>query len=392
MREVKLKLNPAKWVFKTKKVMFIGFQLSPDGVSPSPSMAEAITEMPKSSDQQAVQRYLGMLNFLARFRPRLSEVVKPLRDLTHKDVFFKWTDAHDKAFADSKKPHRPCPCLAVLQLSIACYCCTIYQSLGGALLQDFLMEKPFPPRAESCLWRRCLKCNIPLLKSSFKIPGRKGTLRMAKTKIETSGKLLRISLLPGCNDMFFVGGTTKPAMKQAKGITSGSGVYSCIVVFNGKILAARDRSCAAGKDGFCKHIAALCYKLVELKLSSARKLPQSLSPTEIRQQWEIPSLRAQQVPEKDVTKKKTLHGIKFEEHVLTHDQAGGRNRKVPQEVNGSYTLKPAGEPATDTAHVEAFKRTWQIPRVPSESPTAVSLLSHTDIIRQREYALHLNWY
>ena len=102
MREVKLKLNPAKWVFKTKKVVFMGFQLSPNGVSLSPSMVEAITEMPKPSDQQAVQRYLGMLNFLARFCTRLREVVKPLRDLTHKDVPFKWTDAHDKAFADSK--------------------------------------------------------------------------------------------------------------------------------------------------------------------------------------------------------------------------------------------------------------------------------------------------
>ena len=102
MREVKLKLNPAMWVFKTKKVVFIGFQLSPNGVSLSPSTVEAITEMPKPSDQQAVQRYLGMFNFLARFCTRLREVVKPLRDLTHKDVRFKWTDAHDKAFADSK--------------------------------------------------------------------------------------------------------------------------------------------------------------------------------------------------------------------------------------------------------------------------------------------------
>lgn len=43
--------------------------------------------------------------------------------------------------------------------------------------------------------------------------------------------------------MFLLEGHTRPAMKQAKGITSGSGVYSCIVVFNkltGKILAARD--------------------------------------------------------------------------------------------------------------------------------------------------------
>ena len=86
--------------------------------------------------------------------------------------------------------------------------------------------------------------------------------------------------------MFLLQGHTRPVMKQAKGITSGCGVYSCIVVFNkltSKILAARDRSCAARKHGFCKYIAALCYKLVELKMSSATELPQSLSPTEIRQ-------------------------------------------------------------------------------------------------------------
>ena len=44
-----------------------------------------------------------MLNFLARFFPKLSDVVKPLRDLTHKDVPFKWIAAHDKAFVESKK-------------------------------------------------------------------------------------------------------------------------------------------------------------------------------------------------------------------------------------------------------------------------------------------------
>ena len=103
------------------------------------------------------------------------------------------------------------------------------------------------------------------------------------------------------------------------------------MVFNkltGKVLAARDRSRAAGKRGFCKHIATLCYKLVELKMACAKKLPQSL--------------RAQQDPEKEVMKKKPLHKIKFEQHVLTRDQNAGRKRKVLQEVNSSYTSKPAG--------------------------------------------------
>ena len=47
MQEVKLKLNPAKWRFKTQKVIFMGFQLSPEGVSPAPTMVEAISNMPK---------------------------------------------------------------------------------------------------------------------------------------------------------------------------------------------------------------------------------------------------------------------------------------------------------------------------------------------------------
>ena len=102
MRGVKLKLNPSKWVFKTQQVMFMGFQLSPHGFSPSPSIVKATTKIPTPLDQHAVQRHLGMLNFLARFYPKLTDVVKPLRDLTHKHVPFKWTDAHDKAFVESK--------------------------------------------------------------------------------------------------------------------------------------------------------------------------------------------------------------------------------------------------------------------------------------------------
>lgn len=65
-------------------------------------MVEATTKMHTPSDQHAVQRYLGMLNFLARFCPKLSDVVKPLRDLAYKDVPFKWTDAHGKPFVESK--------------------------------------------------------------------------------------------------------------------------------------------------------------------------------------------------------------------------------------------------------------------------------------------------
>ena len=50
MQQVKLKLNPTKWRFKTQKMIFMGFQLSPELVSPAPSTVEAIVNMPKPED------------------------------------------------------------------------------------------------------------------------------------------------------------------------------------------------------------------------------------------------------------------------------------------------------------------------------------------------------
>ena len=80
-----------------------------------------------------------------------------------------------------------------------------------------------------------------------------------------SGKPKRLNLLPG-HDMFLLEGHTRPAMKQAKSISTEKGIYSCSLLLSketGKIIATKDKSCAAGKRGFCKHITALAYKLVE---------------------------------------------------------------------------------------------------------------------------------
>lgn len=114
--------------------MFMGFQPSPDGLS----TLEAITKMPTLSDQHAVPRYLGMLNFLARFCPKLSGAVTPLRDLTHKDVPFKWTNAPDKAFVKSKKLIAHAPVLQYFNahLPVTLQVHASGAGMGGAPLQD----------------------------------------------------------------------------------------------------------------------------------------------------------------------------------------------------------------------------------------------------------------
>lgn len=117
-------------------------------------------------------------------------------------------------------------------------------------------------------------------------------------KFETSGKLIRLNLLPR-HDMFLLEGYTRPAMKQAKSIFMEKGIYSCSLLLSmetGKIIAAKDKSCAAGKRGFCKHILVLACKLVEAKMSGATELPKPISCMDVRQQWGLPMIKAQQDP------------------------------------------------------------------------------------------------
>ena len=90
-----IKLNRAKLEYKCEEVPFHGHVLTSEGLKPDPQKVEAITEMPRPEKPEDVLRLNGMVNYLSRFLPNLSDVMKPLRDLTHKDVEWCWSDTQD---------------------------------------------------------------------------------------------------------------------------------------------------------------------------------------------------------------------------------------------------------------------------------------------------------
>ena len=55
--------------------------LTADGIKPDPNKVKAINDMPDPTDKAGVQRFLGMIQYLAKFIPNLSEVTAPLREL-----------------------------------------------------------------------------------------------------------------------------------------------------------------------------------------------------------------------------------------------------------------------------------------------------------------------
>ena len=71
-------------------------------VKPDASKLKAILEMPAPEDKHGLQRLLGMVNYVAKFAPSVSEVTAPFRELLKKDVAWHWTERHEQSFHDIK--------------------------------------------------------------------------------------------------------------------------------------------------------------------------------------------------------------------------------------------------------------------------------------------------
>jgi len=97
-REKGIKLNPGKSVISQDQIPFFGHILSADGLKMDPSKVKAINEMPPPSNRSELETVLGMITYLQRFAPNLSDLTKPLRQLLSKDVEFIWDACQDEAF------------------------------------------------------------------------------------------------------------------------------------------------------------------------------------------------------------------------------------------------------------------------------------------------------
>ena len=64
----------------------MGHILTPQGLKPDPCKVKTTVDMPDPTDAQSLRRFLGMVNYLAKFLPRLSEETEILRKLTEKDT------------------------------------------------------------------------------------------------------------------------------------------------------------------------------------------------------------------------------------------------------------------------------------------------------------------
>ena len=81
---------------------------------------------------------MGLAQYLARFLPNLSELTKPLRDLTQRDVHWVWGDTKKAAFQKLKEAVTPTPMLRYFNLDeeVTMQCDASKSGLGAALMQN----------------------------------------------------------------------------------------------------------------------------------------------------------------------------------------------------------------------------------------------------------------
>ena len=76
----------------------MGHKISEKGTSPDPEKVQAIKDMPFPSSKQDLQRFLGMIAYLSKFIPQLSEETHLLRELLKKDSIWDFTLTHRNQF------------------------------------------------------------------------------------------------------------------------------------------------------------------------------------------------------------------------------------------------------------------------------------------------------
>jgi hypothetical protein len=137
-RAENLKLNAKKMKVKLDEMPFIGHVLTNQGLKIDPRKIEAVTNMTIPKDANDIMRFLGMVQYCAKFLPKLSEITEPLRRLTDKDSEWQWTEVHNKAWEQVKSMMTNTPILAYYdsKKEVVIQCDASQSGIGAVLLQE----------------------------------------------------------------------------------------------------------------------------------------------------------------------------------------------------------------------------------------------------------------
>ena len=193
-RDRNIILNRDKAVIRKDRVNYMGFVLTSEGCQPDPDKIAVIKDMPAPTEKKGVQRLLGMVNFVSRFAPHLSQVCAPLRDLIKDEIHFQWDPhIHGRCFNTIKDILSTAPVLKYFDSTkpTTLQCDSSERGLGACLMQG---DHPiaYSSRALTPTEQHYAQIEKELLSVCFGVEKFQQFVYGRKTTIETDHKPLEI--------------------------------------------------------------------------------------------------------------------------------------------------------------------------------------------------------
>ena len=137
IRKSGMKLNLSKCVFNISELIFLGHKITADGIQTDDSKVEAIIKMEYPSNVKDLQRFLGSVNYLAKFIPNLSDKTESLRKLLQKEIMWSFEDNHKKEVDLLKHVITEAPVLKIFNSALPTRISCDASSTGlGAILEQ----------------------------------------------------------------------------------------------------------------------------------------------------------------------------------------------------------------------------------------------------------------
>jgi len=111
LRSARLFAKPEKCQFHVSEIEFLGYVISPSGISMDPSKVSAITSWPPPKSVHDIQVFIGFANFYRRFISNYSGITSPITYLLKKNVDFIWSNDAQHAFEYLKRKFTTAPIL-----------------------------------------------------------------------------------------------------------------------------------------------------------------------------------------------------------------------------------------------------------------------------------------
>ncbi|GBG81809.1 hypothetical protein CBR_g33989 [Chara braunii] len=94
----KYKINSEKCEFGRTRILYLGHEVSVDGIRPEDAKVASIRDWPRPQSVTEVRSFLGMCGYYRNFVKNDSTITSPLADLTRLDTPWDWTDECEAAF------------------------------------------------------------------------------------------------------------------------------------------------------------------------------------------------------------------------------------------------------------------------------------------------------